>query len=191
MIQIIPVTIDSVNLYLLDTGAYRLLVDSGFPGSIPALGRALRPHDIKVRDIDHVLVTHFHIDHAGAVQQLKDEGIQFILPDMQQDHIAAMEAMAAKWPYTTLRRDDNIVLTIDELRPFLTKNGIAAQAIPVAGHSPDSICLLLDSGDVFSGDMPRYGIAEASGPEALASWHMLKEKGATTVYPGHGDPYQL
>ena len=62
----------SVNIYLLDSGTHRLLIDTGFPGTLNDLGRRLRQTGHKVRDIDYLLVTHFHVDHAGMVQELKE-----------------------------------------------------------------------------------------------------------------------
>ncbi|MFA6122565.1 MAG: MBL fold metallo-hydrolase [Sphingomonas sp.] len=61
----------SVNAYLIDTGARRILVDSG-SGSYfgPTLGRAitaLKAAGYKPEDIDEVLITHLHPDHVGGL----------------------------------------------------------------------------------------------------------------------------
>jgi hypothetical protein len=34
---------NGVNLYLIDSGSHRILLDTGFPGKLNDLGRALRP----------------------------------------------------------------------------------------------------------------------------------------------------
>ncbi|GAA4464971.1 MBL fold metallo-hydrolase [Nemorincola caseinilytica] len=192
MIQVISITINAVNLYLLDTGACRFLIDTGFPGSMPALGRALRQYGLKVRNIDYVMVTHFHIDHAGSLQELKDEGVRAMVVDVQQPFIAPMEHMAAgKWPYRPLRCDDNMLISATDARNFLAGIGIMGNIIPVSVHSEDSVCMLLDMGAVFTGDLPAPALATAYGTAAEATWHMLKEMGANTVYPGHGQAYIL
>ena len=74
-----------VNIYLLDSGTNRLLIDCGYPGEIYALGRTMRQTGYTLKQIDYICVTHFHVDHAGAVQELKDEGAKFILFGCQID----------------------------------------------------------------------------------------------------------
>lgn len=60
------------------------------------------------------------------------------------------------------------------------------------GHSDDSVSLLLDDGSVFTGDLTRpefVGMEDAA--VVAASWQLLKERGATRVYPGHGPIRQI
>ena len=47
--------------------------------------------------------------------------------------------------------------------------------------------LLLDSGEVFTGDLthPQF-ITDEEAEVTKRSWRTLKELGATTVYAGHG-----
>ena len=146
----------SVNLYLLDSGTHRLLIDSGYPGQLSLLGREMRKTGFKISDIDYLMVTHFHVDHAGAIQELKNQGVKFILPDIQISSIEPMQQMMiGKWHYTPLNRSDNMILTLKESRYFLKKLNISGQVISTPGHSDDSITLLLDTGEAFTGDLMR------------------------------------
>ncbi|HKZ84113.1 MAG TPA: hypothetical protein VJ793_10710 [Anaerolineae bacterium] len=55
------------------------------------------------------------------------------------------------------------------------------------GHSDDSVSLLLDDGSVFTGDLTPAGFAGEDDAAAVsASWRLLREHGATRMYPGHG-----
>ena len=63
------------------------------PGEINLLERAMRQTGYTIKQVDHVCVTHFHVDHAGAVQELKEQGAKFIVFDCQLDYIQRMEKM--------------------------------------------------------------------------------------------------
>ena len=52
--------------------------------------------------------------------------------------------------------------------------------------------LLLDDGSVFTGDLTHPALAgEGDAGVAVASWRLLRERGATRVYPGHGPVRQM
>lgn len=47
--------------------------------------------------------------------------------------------------------------------------------------------LLLDDGSAFTGDLTPPSMTWArQGEVVLASWRLLRERGATRVYPAHG-----
>jgi glyoxylase-like metal-dependent hydrolase (beta-lactamase superfamily II) len=182
----------SVNRYLLVSDTHRLLIDSGFPGSLHELGRALRQTGGGLRDIDYLIVTHFHIDHAGAVQELKNEGVQFLLFPVQQAYLAPMELMAAhKWSYLPLSLSDNIVMPLSETRTFLKGISIDGEVIATRGHSDDSVSVLLDTGEVFTGDLTAAFLVTDEMEVSAESWRRIRQSGGRTVYPGHGKEYVL
>ena len=182
---------NGINLYLLDSGSHRILIDSGFPGKLNDLGRAMRPSGFCVQSIDYLFVTHFHVDHAGAVQELKNNGVEFILFDIQSNAIAEMERMTlSKWPYVLLERNDRM-LSIDQSRAFLYEIGIEGQFVHTHGHSDDSVSLLLDSGETFTGDLRAEFLLDDASSLESKSWHELRKLGAQRVYPSHGQFYEL
>jgi endoribonuclease LACTB2 len=183
---------NSINLYLIDSGSHRLLIDSGFPNRVNDIGREMKKTGWKIRDIDYLLVTHFHIDHAGAVQELKDEGVTFVLMDIQQNSIKAMEDMAIrKWRYKTLSLDDVKILTISGSRDFLKQLNIQGEIISTPGHTDDSISLVIDSGEAFTGDLLAYHLLMEMNSVEDQSWKKIQKLGARTVYPSHSNSYQL
>ena len=179
-----------VNRYLLISNTHRLLIDSGYPGSLHDLGREMRSTGYKIHEIDFVMVTHFHVDHAGAVQELKNEGVKFILYNIQTPFIKSMEAMIkGKWKYTPIELECNSIQVISDSRHFLSQLGIDGQVIATPGHTDDSISLLLDSGEVFTGDLtPEHLLTDDTSAGKL-SWRKLKDLGARDVFPGHGVIY--
>ena len=183
---------NGINLYLLDSGTHRLLVDSGFPGKLNDLGRAMRPSGFRVQDIDYLVVTHFHVDHAGAVQELKNSGVRFVLFDIQIHAIQAMERMVlGKWPYTPLMMLNQTVLKLEDSRSWLRNLDFRGQMIHTPGHSDDSISLLLDSGEAFTGDLRSEALIMEEKSEELYSWGLLKNHGAVKIFPSHGNSYDI
>jgi glyoxylase-like metal-dependent hydrolase (beta-lactamase superfamily II) len=182
---------NGINLYLIDSGTHRILIDSGFPGKLNDLGRAMRSSGFRVQDIDFLFVTHFHVDHAGAVQELKNNGIEFILFDIQLNSLAEMERMTlSKWSYVALERNDRM-LSIAQSHAFLHEFGIKGQFVHTPGHSDDSISLLLDSGDTFTGDLRAEFLLDDASSLESQSWQKLRKLGARRVYPSHGPMYEL
>ena len=70
-------------------------------------------------------------------------------------------------------------------RSILEQMGILGEILHTPGHSEDSVSLLLDDGSVFTGDLPPEAYCW-DNLVALESWRLLREKGATRVYPAHG-----
>ena len=76
----VPVTIVNVgyrstNFWVVSAGTSRLLVDLGWPGMIGPLLTNLERKGIPLKEITHGLATHYHIDHAGAAQDLKQRAV--------------------------------------------------------------------------------------------------------------------
>ena len=65
--QGVPGTIAS---YMLDTGDGLALVDTGPASTIPALRAGLEQLGASPEDVRHILLTHIHLDHAGAAGTL-------------------------------------------------------------------------------------------------------------------------
>ena len=183
---------NAVNLYLLDSGTHRLLIDSGFPGQMQETGRQLRKTGFRICDIDFLIVTHFHVDHAGEIQALKNEGIQFLVVDVQLPFIEPMEKMIkGKWGnYTSLNEAGNTILSIAHSRDFFKTINIDGEVVHTPGHSEDSISIVLDSGEAFTGDLPAEHLYP-DNTQIKTSWRKLKSLNVKIVYPSHVNNYEL
>jgi glyoxylase-like metal-dependent hydrolase (beta-lactamase superfamily II) len=81
---------------------------------------------------------------------------------------------------------------------FATKAPIH-KVIYTPGHSSGSVSVLLDTGDVFVGDLamnkfplrfsPGLPIFAEDWDKVIESWKILLDQGAKTVYPAHGKPF--
>ncbi len=58
------------NWYLLDEGDWVTVVDAGLPADWPQFVSALARRGRSPADIDAVLITHHHRDHAGNAERL-------------------------------------------------------------------------------------------------------------------------
>ena len=179
---------DSTNYYALDILGGKLLIDYGWPGTLPKLGAILRRKDIAVEDIQYLLVTHFHPDHAGIAQEIKGLGARLILMESQPPFIAPMEQMfrRKKLLFVEIRAEGNLLLKFDDSRNFLATLGLEGEIISTPGHSDDSITLLLDEGSAFTGDLPpRFMLADGN-ITARESWDRIDEHRISRIYPAHG-----
>jgi glyoxylase-like metal-dependent hydrolase (beta-lactamase superfamily II) len=187
-LNIVNVGYDSTNYYVLQQGATRLLIDVGFPGTLPRLEANLKRKDIALKSIGYLLATHYHPDHAGITQELKQRGVRLIVVDVQRDAIPALATMVKPDPpYLPIRLTDNIDITIAGSRAFLAGLGIGGEILHTPGHSGDSVSLVLDNGAAFTGDLTPPGFSgDTVGEIIAASWEALRQHGARMLYPGHG-----
>ena len=149
--------------------------------------------DIPLREITHGLATHYHMDHAGSAQDLKNRGMRLIVTPEQEAFIAPMKAyMKEVDAYTDIALHDNVRVSCTDSRAFLKSLGFAGEIVHTPGHSDDSVSLVLDTGACFTGDLthPMFATEEMAGRVAN-SWQLLRSLGATAVHAGHGPVRQL
>jgi glyoxylase-like metal-dependent hydrolase (beta-lactamase superfamily II) len=146
----------------------------------------LRKTGIPLREIRYALATHYHIDHAGLAEELKREGIPLLVLDVQAEAIPIMKTWTKPGDgYVDITEHGNAIISFERSRQFLSQIGIAGEILHTPGHTDHCVSLLLDDGSAFTGDLPPEAHA-FDNPVALASWRLLREKGAARVYPGHG-----
>jgi endoribonuclease LACTB2 len=186
--NIVNVGYDSTNYYVLGAGANRLLLDVGWPGTLPKLLAMLRRKDIALKDIGYLLATHYHPDHAGLAQEVKAQGVRLLVLHQQLAAIPLLKRyMKPINPYVEITLHDNLRLDTSASRAFLGGIGIAGEIVWTPGHSDDSVSLVLDEGAAFTGDLPPPGFVDESASDKVQrSWERLRSLGAITIYPGHG-----
>ena len=192
-LNIINVGYMSTNYYVLDAGKSRLLVDVGVPGSFGQLAANLKRMGIELTSIQHLLVTHYHPDHAGIVEEVKAAGVRHIVLDVQRAAIDFMRHAYIKptSPYIPIGFDDqnSVLVTLAASRGLLKGLGFDGEIIATPGHSDDSVSLVLDEGSAFIGDLTPLAMADDSNRATLqTSWERLRDLHATRFYHGHMPP---
>jgi endoribonuclease LACTB2 len=187
-LTIVNVGFRSTNFWVLSCGTSRLMVDLGWPGRMGTLRANLNRMDIPLKEIGHGLATHYHMDHAGLAQELKDAGMRLIVLPNQRAAIPEMKRwMKPGDHYTELSLDGNLDLAFEDSRSLLTGLGMPGEILPTPGHSDDSVSVVLDDGSAFTGDLTFPSMAPAEAVQVVGeSWARLRQLGAQRIYPGHG-----
>jgi len=185
--------------YLL-TGASNLIVDTGVPGRASAILRALARIGVAPTGVDHIVLTHFDLDHSGsAVALAAHTGAPIIIHEADAPYLATPEACprlraALYWPLITwlLRWHRPSEVTLVREGEMLGD----WQILHTPGHTPGSITLHRDDilvvGDAI---VHRGGRLRENAPwlatnlaEQRASARRLATIDARVVLPGHYSP---
>lgn len=160
-----------------------VLIDPG--AGADALRRTLDTAGLRLR---HILLTHLHYDHIGAVDALRDGEVRVWLcrRELENDTRISHGLMDLSLPLSFYDEGDEIA--VDSLR-------FAVLATP--GHTPGSVCLrcggLLFTGDtLIAGSCGRVDFPGGSAADMPASLRRLAAlDGSLTVLSGHAAPTTL
>lgn len=166
------------NCYILrqEASSKCLIIDPGYEA-----GRILSVLQQKQLKPEAILLTHGHFDHVGAVQDLAAE---------TDCDVYIAEADLSLPPMIT-----NGKLYYTHTYPAsgtLNLAGLAIRVLPTPGHTPGSVCLLVEdtmfSGDtLFQGSCGRTDLPGGSWEQIAASLKTLAAlPGDYRVLPGHG-----
>lgn len=187
-LTVVNVGYRSTNFWVVSAGQSRLLVDLGWPGQVAALLANLERKGIPLTEIRYGLATHYHIDHAGAAEDLKQRGMTLLVTEEQVGSISGMKRWTKPGDhYTEIVPSSNLVISTEKSRELLAGIGIGGEIIHTPGHSEDSVSLVLDNGWGFTGDLtPEWLVAEEDPVVVAQSWQLLRERGVTRIHAGHG-----
>ena len=176
------------NFWVVSVERSRLIVDLGWPNTRETMLAGLARMDVPFRELRAGLATHYHLDHAGLAQEFTLAGVPLLVVNLQhQRNPRIAEHAKPADHFTSITLHDNCAITLDDSRAVLEAIGIVGQIVHTPGHSPDSVSLSLHGGDAFTGDLthPMF-VTEQEADITNASWQRLRDRGATTAYPGHG-----
>src|SRR5687768_12355636 len=81
--------------YLIRSGDAVVLVESGPGSTLPGLEAGLAKEGLSARDITHLLLTHIHLDHAGAAGWLARQGAEVYIHPIGAPHMLNPEKLLA------------------------------------------------------------------------------------------------
>ncbi len=186
--NIVNIGYDSTHYYLLEPDKVGLLVDVGWPGTMPKLNNMLKRKGVPFGKVKYLLATHYHPDHAGLAQEMKDRGVRLIVMDTQSAAIPLLRRiMKPEHHYREISLAGNIDLTEEKSREFLRGISIYGEIIYTPGHSDDSVTLILDEGLAFIGDLtPLSAATEEARSQLEESWAKIRARQVKTIYRAHG-----
>src|SRR5688500_11230423 len=85
----------AIACYLIRDGDAVVLIESGPGSTLPALEAGLATQSLTPRDVTHVLLTHIHLDHAGAAGGLSQKGAQIYVHPNGAPHLLDPEKVIA------------------------------------------------------------------------------------------------
>ena len=170
------------------------MVDTGWAGSLPALKSQLKRYDIDLAQIRFIMITHHHPDHAGLTQEIKQAGkARLIILDRQIPFLEDLRAFyAGKGVYEPIQVEASDLVLTSSNRAALNRIGVRGEIVETPGHSDDSVSLVLDSGMAFIGDLhPPDFVQDEAREVTCQSWKKLLRLNVKTIYPAHGNPFQM
>lgn len=81
--------------YLIRHSSGVVLIESGPGSTLPALEADLAKEGFSPRDVTHVLLTHIHLDHAGAAGWFSQQGAEIIVHPVGAPHMLHPEKLIA------------------------------------------------------------------------------------------------
>ncbi len=147
-----------------------MLVESGPGSTLPAIQAGLKTLGFSVEDVTHILLTHIHLDHAGASGWFARQGAQVCVHPNGAVHMLDPRRLIASATriYGDLMRDlwgdflpvpeERLIRTYDGMQ--IEVGGLQIRVLDTPGHAAHHNCYVL--GDIgFAGDvggirMPGY-----------------------------------
>jgi len=85
----------AIAAYLIRHADGAILVESGPGSTLPALTAGLAKEGLSPSDVTHVLLTHIHLDHAGAAGWLAQQGAEIYVHSIGAPHMVNPEKLIA------------------------------------------------------------------------------------------------
>jgi len=217
MMQIIPFRSGINTCYIIkDKGA--VLIDAATPGKGRSFSKLLSESGIRPEEIQLIILTHGDFDHCGGAKEIQElTGAKILLHEKDRKNL---EESIFHWPggVTTWGKISRTLLmplvkkiakvvpakvdiVMGEENISLKEYGLEGSIVYTPGHTYGSISVLLESGDAFVGCLahnrlpfvfrPKLPIYALDLELLKESWIKVINMGATTIYPGHGNPFPV
>jgi glyoxylase-like metal-dependent hydrolase (beta-lactamase superfamily II) len=174
-----------IGAYLLDTDDGPALFDCGPTSSLPGLRERITEHGLSLADVPHLLLSHIHLDHAGAAGVLVREHprLQVYVSEIGAPHLvdpSRLERSARRlygdafdtlWGELAPVPEANVHVVGDRV--------LGLDCFPTPGHASHHVCYLGPDGTLYAGDaagvriQPAHHILPVSPPPDVdvVAWH--------------------
>ncbi len=178
------------NVYLI-LDEKKALIDVG--GDFSFIHRAISKY-VDVRELDYIILTHTHFDHASATNDLREVSKAEVMLHEKEYEFAKVQNFSSSFfgiDFPSFEAD-RLLNEGDEIN--LGK--LRLRVIHTPGHTPGSVCLYdEDEKIMFTGDtvFPNGGFGRVDFPGGnpalmIESLKKLTEFDIEVMYPGHDEP---
>lgn len=184
---------------LLVEGEQRTVIDVGHVGRRVVLLDALERRGLASDDIDNVVLSHAHWDHAQNLDVFARSRILMHGDERRYAKAPHRNDWATPgWTGAMLSHEDPRIVEVDE--GYEVETGVRILHTP--GHSVGSISVAVDTSDgvaVVTGDVLHYGTAALTRQNPIVFWDDEQATKsierlldlADVIYPGHDRPFRL
>lgn len=144
--------------YLLETDDGPALFDCGPATCVPALKEALAAHGLELDDVRHLLLSHIHLDHAGAAGTLVREhpGLQVHVSAIGAPHLvdpSKLEGSARRLYGDVFDELWGELAPVPEKNVHVVGDRVAGlDCFPTTGHASHHVSYLHRDGTLYAGD---------------------------------------
>lgn len=188
------------NVYLVINEKDLVVVDTGMPGNAKKIVAYIQKIGHQPSEVSTIILTHYHIDHAGSVKDLKDlVNAKIAVGAGDKDFVSGDKPYPK--PKNILARAASSFIKVAPVNVDITLKDAdrigSLTVIDAAGHTPGSIFLYDPQRKVlFAGDTLRLdGDKVVAGPKQYV-WDEEKEQQSIAklatldfdvMLPGHGE----
>jgi glyoxylase-like metal-dependent hydrolase (beta-lactamase superfamily II) len=144
--------------YLVETDDGPALFDCGPTTCLETLEAAVAERGLALEEIRHLLLSHIHLDHAGAAGVLvrRNPALRVHVSDVGAPHLidpSKLEASARRlygesfdreWGELAPVPEENVVIAGDRV--------LGLECFPTPGHASHHVCYLHEDGTLYAGD---------------------------------------
>jgi len=182
----------AAHTYLVKGQRRIALIDSGLPTTVDYLCACLKALGLAPEDIDLVLLTHEHIDHAGGAPFFAKHALVAAHPHAANKLLLGDEfSLMSKAFQEKVSQFQPDILLAEGMRFEL--GGIQLEVIGTPGHCSGSVCFYeprlkhLFSGDTIMANGIVGGVlASGNVSDYITSLHKLQRLNIQSLLPGHG-----
>jgi glyoxylase-like metal-dependent hydrolase (beta-lactamase superfamily II) len=147
----------AIGVYLVDTDDGLALFDCGPSSTIEALDAGLAGHGVALEDVRHLLLSHIHLDHAGAAGTLvrRHPGLTVWVSPVGEPHLvdpSRLEHSARRLYGDLFDELWGELLPVPEQNVRVAEGDVLGwEAFPTPGHASHHVSYLRD-GTLLAGD---------------------------------------
>lgn len=209
LVKIKTVSYANVKGYLLYNNDTVVLVDTGHKKTVSSLLSGLSEISKQPSDVQLIILTHTHFDHAGGARETRDlTGAPLAV---HRDEARFLQKGRTPFPRGTRWKGKLIVFVgrffargLSKYPPVdpdilidseldLGEYGIPGKVVHTPGHTSGSVSVLLETGEALVGDnvlglsfKTHYPPFANDKRAVLDTWQLYIDRGMKTLLPAHG-----